>query len=72
MMKSGEYCMKVLYSELDRPSGRSSVSSHVCTFSSLQSASMAESDRGMMEYDFKMPFSCSLLAGILSGVGESE
>ena len=65
---SVQYCMKVLYSESDRPSGHSSVSSHVCTFSSLQSASMAESDQGVIEYDFRLLFPCWLFNVAWSGV----
>jgi hypothetical protein len=45
-----QYRMKVLYSESVRSGGRSSVFNQVCTFSSLRSASMAESDQGIMEY----------------------
>jgi hypothetical protein len=42
--------MKVLYSESVRSGGHPSVSNQACTFLSLRSAPMAESDQGIIEY----------------------
>jgi hypothetical protein len=50
IMNSVQYRMKVLYSESVRSGGRSNVSNQACTLMSLRSVSMAESDRGAMEY----------------------
>jgi hypothetical protein len=64
--------MKVLYSELVSSGGHSSVSNQASTFLSLQSASLAESIWGIMEYGIVVLSFCWFTSGVSIVVAGSE